>query len=58
MAEKIKEIAEDTWEFIKSILALIFIVLIFTTIAFGVVFAVLLSVWCFDKLMLGGVIFG
>lgn len=58
MLDKIKEIAESVWEFIKGIFALIAIVIIFTAIAFIVVFGVLLSVWCFDKLLLGGVQFG
>ena len=58
MKDKIKEIAESIWVFIQAVGALIllaFIAFLILLLAFIVIFG---AVWCADKLMLGGVIFG
>ena len=58
MKDKIKNIAESIWVFIQATGALIvlaFIAFLLLFLAFVVIFG---AVWCADKLMLGGAIFG
>ena len=58
MKDKIKEILESIWVFIQAIGALMvlaFIAFVILLLAFIVIFG---AVWCADKLMLGGAIFG
>ena len=58
MKEKIKEIAQSIWVFIQAVSALVGLALIASIVLFLIISAIFLAVWCFDKLFLGGVMFG
>ena len=58
MKDKIKEIVEGAWEFIKAVLALVLVAFLFSIICFLAISAVGGALWLFDYLFLGGVIFG
>ncbi len=58
MKEKIKEIAESIWIFIQAVSALVGLALIASIVLFLAFSAIFLAVWGFDKLFLGGVMFG
>lgn len=58
MKHRIKEIAENIWDAVCGIAGMIYLAFIFCLLCFLAITAVFGALWCFDKLILGGVIFG
>ena len=58
MKNKIIEILNHIWAFIQALAALAFMAFIVSLILFLAISAVYGAVWSFDKLLLGGVLFG